>query len=201
MDAAAVGAGLRRRRHRRLHRGADAHLTHRAAAPAVGGVHPDHPGHAGADHPVPVVLRAGDLRLQAATHGGRDHRHDHLFQRLPGRDMARMHRGGAGAAMGGLYRAGHDALAATALRDPAAGSAYLAAADRGLPGADRQEHFDRFHHRPGRAGTGGQAGQQRDLPAFPGVPYRCRHLFRILLSAVAHQLRLRGCCKIKFRGC
>ncbi|KAF1852424.1 hypothetical protein Lal_00037155 [Lupinus albus] len=174
LDAAALGAGLHRRRHRRLHRGPDAYLAPGPAAAALGGVYTDHPGHAGADHPVPVLLRTGDLRLQAPAHGGCHHRHDDLFQRLSGRDLARLHRGRAGAAVGSLDRPGHDALAAAALRDPAAGGAYFAAADRGLPGADRQEHLDRLHHRPGGTGPGRQAGQQCDLPALPGLPHRGR---------------------------
>src|SRR5450830_42371 len=93
--------------------------------------------------------------------------------------------------MGGVDRIGHDALAAVALCDPATGSAYFAAADGRLSGADRQEHLDCFHHRLGGVDAGWQAGQQCYVSAVSGVPDCGRHLLHLVLSVVAHQFCFR----------
>jgi len=78
LDRVAIAAGVRGWRAGRFRGGAAAHFASAGAARRGGGVHPDRARHAGIDHPVPVVLRAGDLRSQVAANGGCDDCHDDL---------------------------------------------------------------------------------------------------------------------------
>ena len=110
-----------------------------------------------------------------------------LCQRLPRRDLARLHPGHSARPMGGRTRARAQLPAAASPRDPAAGAAHRDPADGRLPGAAAEGHVARLDHRLRRAHACRPGGQQRDLPAVHRLRPGRRDLLHLVLAALGLQ--------------
>ena len=129
-------------------------------------LHPDLPGHAAAAAALPDLLRRAGARLRHQSLDRRRRRARPQQQRLPRRDLARLHRGDPARPVGGGRRA-RPALRATACatsscRRP---SRSRCRADGRLHGADHQGHVARRDHRLHRSHARRPDHQQRHLPA------------------------------------
>src|SRR5665213_3690391 len=121
VDAGALRPCLYAGRPWRLWPDAGAYFAAPVAALVGCAVHRMYPGHTATDPAIHRVFWPVGLRSLVALAGGSRHCVDDLRERLSGRYLARLHRGDAQAAMGGIRMPGLHALADAAARDHSPG--------------------------------------------------------------------------------